>query len=163
MALLCVQSFRMISQYTVVPKYLEKNILGIEVTETTKTVSNAKEPLQPIAPLMATANVQNGEKIAKKCVQCHGFEKGGAHKTGPNLWNMVMHPIAEQNAYAYSTALKEHKGKKWTYEDLNAFLYKPREYARGTKMSFIGLKKPQDRADIIAYMHSKSDNPVPLP
>lgn len=117
---------------------------------------------QPIVPLLAQADPANGEKVAKKCASCHTFEKGGANKIGPNLWNVVGAKTAHIDGFAYSGSMQG-MGKEWTYEALGEFLYSPKDYVKGTKMTFAGLKKDQERADIIAYLRTLSDNPKPLP
>jgi len=122
----------------------------------------ALEDIQPILDLLATASLENGEKIYKKCGACHNYEKGGKSKIGPNLWNILNRPKGSVDGFAYSNALVEFGGN-WTDEDLNNFLYKPKAYIDGTKMNFAGLKNAQDRADLILFLHQQSDNPVPLP
>ena len=102
--------------------------------------------------------------LAQKCAACHGFEKGGPNKVGPNLYGVVGQPKASHDGYSYSAALASFSDpKEWTYESLNKFLLKPTDYIPGTKMNFAGLRKVSDRADLIAYMRSQSDNPPPLP
>jgi cytochrome c len=118
--------------------------------------------IEPVSPLLATANVQNGITVAKKCLTCHSFDKGGPNKVGPNLWNIVGNKHAHMDGYAYSAALKNYPGQ-WGYEELNHFFYKPSSYVKGTKMAFAGLPKTQDRADLIAYLRTLSDSPQPLP
>ena len=117
---------------------------------------------EPIIALLASADVKSGEKIFKKCMQCHTPEKGGPQRVGPNLWNIVNHTIGKKEGYKYSSAMEAKEGQ-WAYENLNLYLYKPRDYIKGTKMTFVGLKKTQDRADIIAYLRTLCDNPAPLP
>lgn len=108
-----------------------------------------------------TPNVENGEKIFKKCMQCHTINKGGMHKIGPNLWDVENHK--HDGDFAYSSAMKAFMEKeKWTMDNLNKFLYKPSKLIPGTKMSFVGLKNDQERADVIAYVHQQADNPKPL-
>jgi cytochrome c len=115
-----------------------------------------------IETLLASADVGSGEKIFKKCAACHTNEKGGANKVGPALWGIVGQDIAAVDGFAYSDALNGKEGA-WTYEALSGFLKRPRDWAPGTKMGFAGLKKVDDRADIIVYLRSLSDNPVALP
>jgi cytochrome c len=124
----------------------------------------ASQPAGPgeVAPLLATADIASGQKVAKKCTSCHTFEKGGKNKIGPNLWNTVGSKPAAADGFSYSSALKG-LSVDWGYEELNKFLYKPKDYAKGTKMTFAGLKKTQDRANLIAYLRSLSDNPKPMP
>ena len=97
----------------------------------------------------------------KKCIACHGFEAGGANKVGPNLYNIVNKEQGKAD-YAYSKTLASLSGK-WTYEELNKFLYKPKLFYKGTKMNYAGLSKTKDRADLIAWLRTKSDSPVALP
>jgi cytochrome c len=108
-------------------------------------------PEVPFAEVYAAADVAKGEKAFNKCKACHKLEDG-ANGTGPTLYNIVDRPIAEIGGFAYSTALTDKAGTAWTVEELNAFLEKPKEYAPGTKMSFAGFKKVEDRADVIAYL-----------
>ena len=87
---------------------------------------------------------------------------GGKNMIGPNLWNVIGRPAAAVSDYNYSKAMKDY-AKNWTFEEMNAYLIKPQAYIRGTKMAFAGLRKEKDRASVILYMNSKSDNPKPLP
>jgi cytochrome c len=109
---------------------------------------------EPIEPLLAKADASKGQALSKPCLQCHTFEKGGANKIGPNLFGVMEENIASVNGYQFSQALAAHKGEKWDPEKLNTWLFKPQTFAQGTKMSFPGLPKAQDRADVIAYLES---------
>jgi len=124
----------------------------------------AAKPAGPgeIMPMLAKADVEGGKKVAKKCLSCHTFTKGGNNKIGPNLWNTVGSKPASIEGFSYSSALKG-LSADWGYEELNKFLYKPKDYASGTKMTFAGLKSAKDRANLIAYLRSLSDNPKPMP
>ena len=113
--------------------------------------------------MLAAADVAAGKKSARKCSACHTFDEGGANKIGPNLWNIVNRPIASDGDFAYSKALKGKAGGTWTYEELDAFLAKPKAYAPGNKMTFPGFKKVGARADMIAYLRSLSGSPAALP
>ncbi len=121
-----------------------------------------EEVIEPISLLLANASLENGEKLFKKCATCHNYEKGGANKVGPQLWNLINRPKANVEGFAYSKALAEYGGE-WGYEELAEFLYKPKKYIKGTKMNFAGLKKVKDRADIVYFLRAQSDDPVPLP
>ncbi len=117
---------------------------------------------EPILGLLAQADIERGAKVSKTCVACHSFEKGGPVKQGPNLWNIVQKLKCETSGFAYSDALKSLEGK-WDYDSLNKFIAKPKQYAPGTKMNFVGIKKPEDRAAVIAWLRQQSDSPAPLP
>jgi cytochrome c len=119
-------------------------------------------PEEPIEKLLASAAPDKGEQTAKPCGTCHTFTKGGPTKIGPNLWGVVGRSKASEAGFSYSEALKS-KGGKWTVDDLSAFLASPRGFAPGTKMTFAGLPKGTDRANVIAYLNTLSDNPAPLP
>jgi len=122
----------------------------------------AKAPEQPIEALLTSASVERGQQIAKQCQACHTFEKGGPNRVGPNLWNIVGSDRGEGRGFNFSAAMKA-KGGKWTYDELNKFLTNPREYIQGTAMTFAGLSRETQRADVIAYLRTLSDNPEPLP
>jgi cytochrome c len=146
------------------PDEQEKRGYQVEVAsgnEAGGAAAEAEKPLD-IPALMAAANAENGQTIFKKCVSCHSVEKSGAHKVGPNLWGIIGLKSAHHADFAYSSALKE-KNITWGYSELFAFLKKPSAYAPGTKMSFAGLRKPEEIADVIAYLRAQSDSPKPLP
>lgn len=119
----------------------------------------------PLGVLLASASADDGAKVAKKCASCHNFEAGGANKTGPAIYDIVGHQIAANADFAYSDTLAGlgAEGKTWTYEALNEFLISPKGYAPGTKMGFAGLKSEKDRANLLAYLQTLSDSPVPFP
>jgi cytochrome c len=117
---------------------------------------------EPLAPLLASASVDAGKDVAKKCAACHTFDKGGPNRVGPNLYGVFDGPVAEdRGGFPFSDALKK-KGGTWSVDALNEWLWKPGAYVKGTKMTFIGLPKAKDRADVIAYLNSLSDSPKPL-
>jgi cytochrome c len=122
----------------------------------------AGDTLEPVSALLASADLAAGEAAFKKCTSCHTTDKGGANKIGPNLWGVVGAPHAHVAAFKYSDALKGKPGN-WDYEALNAWLHSPKTYAPGTKMTFAGIKKTEERANLIAWMRTKSDSPLPLP
>lgn len=125
----------------------------------------AAEPAVPLAERLAKADATKGASAAKKCVACHAFEKGGANKVGPALWDVVNRVKGQAAGFGYSAALKERaaKGEKWNYESLYGFLENPKKYMPGTTMAFAGVSKSEERADIIAYLRGQADSPAPLP
>ena len=122
----------------------------------------APQEAAPIAVRLASAEIAKGETAAKKCIACHSFEKGGPNKVGPNLWNTVGNKRAHIGGFSYSAGMKD-KGGNWDAESLDRFLTNPRTEVKGTSMAFAGIRRPEERADVIAYLNTLSDNPQPLP
>jgi cytochrome c len=123
----------------------------------------AAEAEKPIAFYLATADAAAGEQVFKKCTACHNADKGGANALGPNLWGVMGEPIGKGHAgFAFSPALSG-VGGTWNWDSMGAWLHSPKKFAPGTKMTFAGLSNPQDRANVIAFLNSKSDSPLPLP
>lgn len=118
---------------------------------------------KPIAFYLAGADATKGEAVFKKCGACHNNDKGGANGIGPNLYGIVGKVHAHSPAFSYSDALTAMKGKEWTFEELSKWLTSPKTYAPGTKMAFGGISKPEERANLLVYLNSKSDKPLPLP
>ena len=126
------------------------------------TTTEVVEKVVDIAALMALGDVTSGEKIFKKCAACHSINKGGKHKIGPALYNVVGRKVGGVEDYKYSKALIAYE-KEWTFEELNGFLIKPAKHIKGTKMAYAGLRKEADRASVIKYLNANSDSPLPLP
>src|SRR6185437_9789427 len=122
----------------------------------------AQKPSEPIEVLLASASVDRGKQTARQCQACHTFEKGGPNRIGPNLWGIVDRPRASEAGFSYSDAMKK-KGGKWTFDELNKFLIHPQGYIPGTHMTFAGLPRDAQRADVIDFLHTLADSPVPLP
>ncbi|ODT71944.1 MAG: hypothetical protein ABS75_05550 [Pelagibacterium sp. SCN 63-23] len=122
-------------------------------------------PTVPLAVLLASASVDRGAAAVRKCQSCHNFGEGEPNKQGPYLWGTVGELKAHAEGFAYSDILLQQRaeGQVWSYENLNAFLTNPREYAPGTKMAFAGIRTAEERADILAYLQTLSANPVPFP
>ena len=165
-ALLTVKGADLISRALIHPTVLKEAAYKIEgvanVPHSLDHQAKKKGP-GPIEPLLATANLERGAEVFKKCTGCHTIDKGAGNRIGPNLYDVIgsekgKHPPD----YAFSSAM-ENKGGTWTYDDLNKFLYDPRAFVPGTKMSFVGVKDDKDRAALIAYLRSHSDAPLPLP
>jgi cytochrome c len=129
----------------------------------TATAEAPKEaPEVPLPALLAKADAKKGEQDAKVCLTCHNFEKGAGPKIGPPLWGVVGRPVASIAGFAYSDSLKV-VGGNWTYEQINKMITNPKSVAADTKMTFPGEKVAQRRADILAYLQTLSDSPVPFP
>ena len=131
------------------------------VAEGETEVAEAAAPVTPLPVLLAKADVAAGEKQAKKCAACHNFEEGAGAKIGPDLYHIVGRKVGGVDGFAYSPAMKSHDGT-WSFEELNHFIENPRGYIDGTAMSFAGIKKPEQRADLIAYLNTLGSN-LPLP
>jgi cytochrome c len=141
----------------------EKEGFLIEVAEEAPAEGGGEvEAAKPLAELLKTAVLADGEKGAKACGGCHNFVKDGPNKTGPNLWDVVERPRASHAGFAYSEAMAAAKDP-WTYANLDAFLAAPKTYVAGTKMTYGGMKKATDRANLLAYLQSLSDAPKPFP
>jgi len=155
-ALLLIKTVDLIATHLIRPVMLSKNVYIVQGVEVAEAPVSKAEVYQPIEPLLAQANVANGQKVAKLCMQCHTLDKGGKHINGPNLWNVGGRKTGGLPDYPYSTAMKAHPGN-WDVESLNHFLTQPRAFVNGTKMSFVGLKKIEDRRDVIAYLETLKD------
>ncbi|NNG05217.1 MAG: c-type cytochrome [Inquilinus sp.] len=115
-----------------------------------------------VATLLASADPTAGQRVSRACGACHTFDQGGANRIGPNLWNVVNRDIAGIEGFRYSGTLAGLDGA-WTYDSLDSFLAAPKQWAPGTSMSFAGIRKAEDRASLIAWLRSLSDDPAPLP
>lgn len=143
---------------------------GFAIVAAEPTEGGAAAPaaagVTPVGQIMQTANAEAGAAIFKRCQACHSGEKGGPNKVGPDLWDVVNRPIASHEGFAYSAAMTEFSQGKtvvWDWDHLNHFLHGPKQYIKGTAMGFAGLPKDQERADLMAYLRSLSDNPPALP
>ena len=114
-----------------------------------------------IMALFASTSAADGEKVFKKCAACHSIVQGGSNKIGPALWGVLGRKAGSVPEYKYSKAMASH-GKSWSFEEMNGFLLKPKDWIKGTKMSFAGLKNEKERAAVILYMNENTDSPLPL-
>ena len=154
-----------IAEILVPDQALDENAYPVEIKQAADS-GQASTPVnqgpEPILALLTSADIEAGTKVAKKCTACYEFDTDGKNKTGVMLWNIVDAIKGMKDGFNYSDALVG-MGGAWDYDALNAFLYKPKAYIKGTKMNFAGLKKPSDRANMIAYLRSLADTPVALP
>ena len=130
-------------------------------TSTTSEDNSEKSEAGNIMALFASTSATDGEKVFKKCAACHSITKGGANKIGPALWGILGRKAGSLSDYKYSKAMVAF-GKQWSFEQMNGFLTKPKEWVKGTKMSYAGLKNAKDRAALILYMNENTDNPLPI-
>ena len=137
--------------------YQVTNVTTVASTTASETSSDSGN----IMLLFASTSAADGAKVFKKCAACHSIAEGGANKIGPGLWDIVNKDIGSKDDYKYSSAMAAFEGD-WTFEQLNNYLINPKKYIKGTKMSFVGLKKAKDRANVILYLRSFSDNPAPI-
>lgn len=140
---------------------------AIEVAKSTEPTAEIAAPKEApavasLSELLAGASAEKGQSVAKKCAACHTFNEGGKKRVGPNLHGVVGRPVASSKGFAYSSALKD-KGGTWGYTELDGFLEAPKTYLPGTSMAFKGINKPEDRANLIAYLRSLSPDAPPLP
>jgi cytochrome c len=138
----------------------------IEAPEVEAGAGPAAPQEDPIAVRLASADIGAGETAYRKCQACHTIDEGGANRVGPNLWDIVNRPIAGHEGFAYSGAMREFSEGGtvvWDYDHLDHFLTSPRGLVRGTAMSFAGIRNPAERADLIAYMRTLSNDVAPLP
>ena len=144
---------------------MKETAYKIDVPESGDVISKEapkEEIIEPISLLLANASLEKGEKLSKKCSACHNYEKDSANKVGPNLWNVLNREMGQVEDYKYSKALTAFGGE-WNFSSLNKFLLKPKEYIKGTKMNYAGLKKEKDRANILLWLRSLADTPAELP
>ena len=144
----------------------EKSAYQVEsvttVASTTTSETNSENPgTGNIVALFASASAADGAKIFSKCKACHSITKGGGNKIGPALWGVLGRKAGSLSDYKYSKAMASY-GKSWSFEEMNGFLTKPKEWIKGTKMSYAGLKSAKDRASLILYMNENTDSPLPL-
>ena len=158
-----------INKITDVIFYVEKpeksayQVASLINAASTGTVETTTKDIKPgdIMSLLASASVDEGKKIFKKCAACHSIAKDGANKIGPALWGVLGKQSGSASDYKYSKAMIAH-GKTWSFEEMNGFLIKPKAWIKGTKMSFTGLKNEKERAAVILFMNKNTDNPLPL-
>jgi cytochrome c len=155
-ALIVAMVAGILSNMLVRPTPLEKPVFVVAGAETTSApaAQPAVAKLEPITPLLAKADPKRGQQLTAVCQACHTFDKGGPNRIGPNLWGITIEGMAEVPNYQFSAVMEAHKGQKWTVEELNEWLDNPQHFMPGTKMTFAGFPKAENRADVIAYLQT---------
>jgi cytochrome c len=136
--------------------------MGYPIEGVVQEGEGAAEAEKPIAFYLASADPAAGEQVFKKCTACHNADKGGANALGPNLWDVLGEPVGKGKGFPFSPALSG-VGGTWNWDNMSEWLKSQKKFAPGTKMTFAGLSNPQDRANVIAFLNTHSDNPLPLP
>ena len=141
----------------------EKSAYQVASVTTVASTSSAETSSETgnIMAIFASTSAAEGEKVFKKCAACHSIAEGGKNKIGPALWGVLGRQAGSLPDYKYSKAMAAY-GKKWSFEEMNGFLIKPKDWIKGTKMSYAGLKSEKERAAVILYMNENSNNPLPL-
>jgi cytochrome c len=134
-------------------------VYGAAIVCAISLMTSAGQAQEILFDTLGSADIAKGEKVFRKCKACHTVEKGGAKKVGPNLYGIVGQPVAASDGFKFSNALTEFGGE-WTLERLDTFLENPKKAVKGTKMGFAGLRKPDDRLNLIAYLNLQSDAPL---
>ena len=129
-------------------------------TSTSAETSSKSTESENIMALFASTNSADGAKVFKKCAACHSIAQGGSNKIGPALWGVLGRKAGSVPGYKYSKVMAAYE-KAWSFDEMNGFLLKPKEWIKGTKMSFAGLKNAKDRAAVILYMNENTDSPLP--
>ena len=141
----------------------EKSAYQIESVTTVASTVSAETSLEVgnIMAIFASTSAAEGAKVFKKCAACHSIAEGGKNKIGPALWGVLGRQAGSLPDYKYSKAMAAH-GKKWSFEEMNGFLIKPKDWIKGTKMSYAGLKSEKERAAVILYMNENTNSPLPI-
>ncbi len=142
----------------------DANAPAAAASQQAATAAGAATDVAPIADRLKTADAAAGEKTAKVCTACHSFANTGDNKVGPGLWEVVNRKPGTHEGFKYSQGMSTFgESHTWDYATLDVYLTNPKAEVPGNKMAFAGIKKPEDRANVIAYLRSLSANPAPLP
>jgi cytochrome c len=139
---------------------------ALEVQETAEPGAPAGPEVPPDwGTVLPTADIAAGKAQAAKCQSCHNLDKGGPNQTGPNLWGVLGRKPGSHPGFAYSGAMTDFGAKTpaWDYQHVFEFVKSPQAYINGTKMTFVGIKKAEDRVNLIAYLRTLNDSPPPIP
>ena len=165
LAIILVFGINKIADVIFFVKKPEKSAYQVAMTTTASTTAaktnSENSEFGNITALFASTSASDGAKIFKKCAACHSIAQGGANKIGPALWGVLGRKAGTVPGYKYSKSIVAY-GKPWSFEEMDGFLTKPKDWIKGTKMAFVGLKNAKDRAAVILYMNENTDNPLPL-
>ena len=145
--------------YVEKPEKSSYQVASVTTVASTTSAETSSETGNIMA-VFASTSAAEGAKVFKKCAACHSIAEGGKNKIGPALWGVLGRQAGSLPDYKYSKAMAAY-GKKWSFEEMNGFLIKPKDWIKGTKMSFAGLKNPKERAAVILYMNTNSSSPLP--
>jgi cytochrome c len=162
---LVILGLRQVTEMTFTVEAPAKAGYTVEVQEAA-TEGPAKADTPPDwGTALPTANVAAGQEVSTKCASCHNFMSGGPDLTGPNLYGVIGRKPASKAGFAYSNGMTGEQAKMpvWDYDHVYTFLANPQAYVAGTKMTFVGLKKPEDRINLIAWLRQQSGSPTPIP
>jgi cytochrome c len=165
---LTVVGLRIVSENVFQPQFPKKPGYDVDISAFTTVGGGGVEAKKEEGPidwakvLADPALPAAGEKIAVKCKSCHNLDKGGPNLTGPNLWGVIGRTAGTHEGFNYSAALKGY-AQPWTYDNINKFIASPQADMKGTLMTFVGLKKQDERTAMIAYLRTLADSPAPLP
>jgi cytochrome c len=164
--LILILAIKFISEALFEPEKPAKEAYHVEGVVETASTGGPAAPVEEAVPdfgtVLPTADATAGKAVSVKCEQCHDLTNAGANRIGPGLWGLVGRPRATHPGFSYSSAMaSDHE--PWTYEKLFKFLKLPQAFVPGTKMSFAGLRSPQDRINLLAYLRTQEDSPAPIP
>ena len=163
---LAIVGLREVSSGVFAPHEVEKPGYAIEVAEESGAGGAVAEAPIDWGTVLPTADIKAGEAVFAKCKSCHTIEAGGPNGTGPNLHGILGKKSGQHPGFAYSPAMIEHGAKLgvWTFEEASEFITAPQKHISGTKMTFVGLKKREDRINLLAYLNTQGSNlPFPAP
>ncbi len=163
LAIILVVGINKISDVIYFVEKPEKSVYQVENVgaENSSIATEESSDSGNIMAIFASTSAADGAKVFKKCAACHSIAQGGANKIGPALWGVIGRQAGSVADYKYSKAMASH-GQSWTFDEMNNFLIKPKDWIKGTKMAFAGLKNEKERAAVILYMNKNSSNPLPL-
>ena len=163
LAIILVVGINKISDVIYFVEKPEKSVYQVENVgaENSSIATEESSDSGNIMAIFASTSAADGAKVFKKCAACHSIAQGGANKIGPALWGVIGRQAGSVADYKYSKAMASH-GQSWTFDEMNNFLIKPKDWIKGTKMAFAGLKNEKERAAVILYMNNNSSNPLPL-